>query len=339
LLSITTLQKDLRNPVEIKIKKDSGEHPKTGETHPAPKNDKFIENGLEHFQEVEVEIYRREIPSFSVRFNIEDSSTSSPPNLADYNELSEVSEEYFDSFFRSVFEDVKVRHDGTVLFLMVSEDDPFTVDFKMTLEFIIPGEVPTINFLIDRLQDGLERETSRAFFISDLSSMSETNPFSKTVSFEVVSRPPVSAAEVGGGKQPPNGSIQNASKQHVLISLLGGLGCIALVGAGVLWKKKKLSESNSLTLDNNSAMDKSDGIYGADEETMSYLNYIRKRYRDHDKSNKVPSSDSNNDNIAAVEQTGSYDDGEDSICNTVDSGSDNENKDADGLEDDLRSIY
>ena len=37
--------------VEIKIKKDSGEHPKTGETHPAPKNDKFIENGLEHFQE------------------------------------------------------------------------------------------------------------------------------------------------------------------------------------------------------------------------------------------------------------------------------------------------
>ena len=195
------------------------------------------------------------------------------------------------------------------------------------------------SFLIDRLQDGLERETSRAFFISDLSSMSETNPFSKTVSFEVVSRPPVSAAEVGGGKQPPNGSIQNASKQHVLISLLGGLGCIALVGAGVLWKKKKLSESNSLTLDNNSAMDKSDGIYGADEETMSYLNYIRKRYRDHDKSNKVPSSDSNNDNIAAVEQTGSYDDGEDSICNTVDSGSDNENKDADGLEDDLRSIY
>lgn len=93
---------------------------------------------------MEVEIYRREIPSFSVRFNIEDSSTSSPPNLADYNELSEVSEEYFDSFFRSVFEDVKVRHDGTVLFLMVSEDDPFTVDFKMTLEFIIPGEVPTI---------------------------------------------------------------------------------------------------------------------------------------------------------------------------------------------------
>ena len=87
-------------------------------------------------------MYRREVPSISIQFTVEDSSKS--PIMADYNELSEVSEEYLDNFFRSVFEDVQVRHDGTVLFLMVDEDDPFTLDFKMTLEFIIPGEVPTI---------------------------------------------------------------------------------------------------------------------------------------------------------------------------------------------------
>ena len=93
---------------------------------------------------MEVEIYRREIPSITIQFTVEDSSSSNPPNLADYNELSDVSEEYLDNFFRSVFEDLQVRHDGTVLFVMVSEDDPFKVDFRITLEFIIPGEVPTI---------------------------------------------------------------------------------------------------------------------------------------------------------------------------------------------------
>ena len=87
--------------------------------------------------------------------------------MADYNELSEVSEEYLDSFFRSVFKDLQVRHDGTILFVSVNEDDPFTVDFVLTLAFIIPGEVPTVNYLIDGLQDGLESDTSMAFFVSD----------------------------------------------------------------------------------------------------------------------------------------------------------------------------
>ena len=87
-------------------------------------------------------MYRRDIPSFSVRFNIEDSSTL--PNSADFNELSQVSEEYLDKFFGSVFEDLKVMHDDTSLFLMASEGDSFVIEFKLNLAFVIPGEVPTI---------------------------------------------------------------------------------------------------------------------------------------------------------------------------------------------------
>jgi len=321
----------------LKVNKKSGGNQKIGALSSTSKrndrigigkkNNEGAENGMEHFQQVEVEVYRREIPSFSIQFTVDDSSSSNPPNLADYNELSDVSEEYLDNFFQSVFEDVQVRHDGTVLFVMVSEDDPYTVDFRMTLEFIIPGEVPTINFLIDRLQDGLERDTSQAFFISDLNSMSETNPFSRTVSFEVVSRPPVSAAEMGrgGGNQPQVDSIEHEGTKNVLISLLAGMGCIVLVGAGLMWRKKKYNQS--AVSDSNqtfSLFDKtnkkgtstsanSSGVYGADEETMDYLNSIRKRYLDHDGNKKLSSSASNNDNIAAAEQTGSYDDGEDSI--------------------------
>ncbi len=91
---------------------------------------------------MEVEKYRRDIPTFSIQFIVEDSSN--PPNLADYNELTDVSEEYLDNFFRTVFEDVKVVHDETALFLLPKENDPYTVEFKLTLEFVIPGEVPTI---------------------------------------------------------------------------------------------------------------------------------------------------------------------------------------------------
>jgi len=84
---------------------------------------------------------------------------------------------------------------------------------------------------------------------------------------------------------------------------------------------------------------------------MSYLNSIRKRYKDHEEDKKLSDSASSKSNIAAVEQTGSYDDDEDSICDTVETASDHEKKemidvdylnlelDSSGVEDDLRSIH
>lgn len=60
---------------------------------------------------------------------------------------------------------------------------------------------------------------------------------------------------------------------------------------------------------------------------MNYLNSIRKRYRDNGNS-KRSGSTSDDENIAVMGQSGSYDD-------TVDS-SDVERK---SVEDDLRSIY
>ena len=108
------------------------------------------------------------------------------------------------------------------------------------------------------------------------------------------------------------------------------MGCLVLVGAGIMWRKKNsngsaVSDSNQtfslFDKTNNkssSTSSRTSGVYGADEETTNYLNSIRKRYRDHDGSKKSSSSASNDNNIAAVEQTGSYDDGDDSMCDTVD---------------------
>mmetsp|Transcript_49934 Transcript_49934/g.53909 ORF Transcript_49934/g.53909 Transcript_49934/m.53909 type:complete len:524 (-) Transcript_49934:507-2078(-) len=330
------------------------------------------ENGAEHFQKVDVEVYRRQVPKFSIHFAIE--NTDKPPNMADYNELSEVSEEYLDSFFRSVFKDLQVRHDGTILFVSVNEDDPFTVDFVVTLAFIIPGEVPTVNYLIDGLQDGLESDTSMAFFVSDLSTMSKTNPFSKTMSIEVVSRPPVSETEMkNDGENSPSGVMTIKSK-NILISFFAGIGFFIFVVAGFMWVKKRRFNKNAISepdqtfalfdKPNNNKNKSADlefsGVYGADDETMSYLNSIRKRYKDHDEKNsrdskitKKPSALTKS-NTSTVEVAGSFDHEEDSMCDTASTGSQNdgqerkERADVDYLnlelnssdvEDDLRSIY
>lgn len=173
--------------------------------------------------------------------------------------------------------------------------------------------------------------------------MSETNPFSKTVSVEVTSRPAVASVEMGpGAGRPQLGGIGKLRKNNVLIPVLAAMGCVVLIGAGLMWRKKKInkgavSDSNeafSLFDKSNksksatSSNSKTSGIYGADEDTMSYLNSIRKRYRDNG-GKKSSSVASNDDNIAPVDQSGSY---EDSMCETVDTGYDNEKKESEAVE-------
>lgn len=84
----------------------------------------------------------------------------------------------------------------------------------------------------------------------------------------------------------------------------------------------------------STAGSKTSGLYGADEETMNYLNSIRKRYRDGGSAKSSPSA-SNGNNIAAVD----HDDDDDSMCDTVGSGSDHEKNGSGEVEDALRSIY
>lgn len=193
------------------------------------------------------------------------------------------------------------------------------------------------SFLIEQLQEGLESETSKAFFISKLSTMSETNSFSKTVSYTVVSRPPMSTAEAttsGAGNSPQSGSVLSKNKKSILVSALVGVGCVVLIGAGLIWKRKSNQGAVTGSTEPFSLFDKSNtkgkqnspksaGAYGADKETVSYLNSLRKRYKDNDVNEK---SSHSRGNMAAVEQTGSYDGCEDSMCDTVDTVSDHEKK-------------
>jgi len=101
------------------------------------------------------------------------------------------------------------------------------------------------------------------------------------------------------------------------------MGCVVLIGAGVMWRKKKsggdISDSNEAfsLFDKSNKKDESGstkiaGIYGADADTMNYLNSIRKRYKDSG-SSKTSDSVSDDENIAVMGQSGSYDDTADDL--------------------------
>ena len=70
----------------------------------------------------------------------------------------------------------------------------------------------------------------------------------------------------------------------------------------MMWKKQKskraISDSNeAFSLFDKSNKKGSSGVYGADDDTMNYLNSIRKRYKDNG-GNTVSDSASDDENLA-----------------------------------------
>ena len=202
--------------------------------------------------------------------------------MADYNELSVVSEEFLDGAFTTVFEDIAVGLSGTAVYAVVNEEKPFTVDFRVTVEFVIPGEVPTIQFLIDRVRETFERDAAIQNYIFDLNQMSETNPFSETTSISLVDN--VEGGNVnkdgavsGGPIKPPKVSNTGTKpeKKTMLVTLLTGIGAFVVVIAGVLWAR------NKGYLHRESHLEESEGDM-TDEETEQYIDSVRKRYKDDD---------------------------------------------------------
>lgn len=224
-------------------------------------------------------MYKRDVPPFTLEYTIDGKMGRSTPTEGDYNELSVVSEEFLDSVFRAVFEDLEVTHDATRVFVLLGNDEPFTVDFKARLDFVIPGEVPTVGFLIDRIRESFERDASSASYLFDLNAMSETNPFSSTTSFRLVDRAiPSSLNDGEGGTSSKDSTTESSKKKYVLITVCASIGFLILLGILFLWRRQTPKLSTINEMDNGAVSSRDE--YDADEETMRYLNTIRKRYQD-----------------------------------------------------------
>jgi hypothetical protein len=253
----------------------------------------------------DVESFRRNVPDFAISYVIESSRRAETPQEADYNELSVVSEEFLDRMFGSVFEDLAVGHHDTAAYALINEDTPFLVNFLVTLDFAIPGEVPTVQFLIDRVKESFERDPSQSSYLFDLSTMSETNPFSATTSINLITGSGDTNNGIDGrpgSNKPTEGLTENdvTSRKHVMISFLSGIGFLILVLAGWLWARgnkkpkfrptKHAESASTLPFYNGKLGIDSRGDeterstdsteYGADVETIQYLNSLRERYKD-----------------------------------------------------------
>jgi hypothetical protein len=238
-------------------------------------------------------VYKRDVPTFTVHYTVDAAMTKTTPLSGDYNELSVVSEEFLDSIFRSVFEDMPVRHDATRVFGMLNGQGPFTVDFEVSLDFIVPSEVPTVGFLIDRIREAFEREASSESYLFDLHAMSETNPFSGTISFSLVDRAEPPAAEVNNepGTPPEDTTTETTEKDIAMVIFLAGIGFFVLAAVAFLWVRscrvKQLCVDDQIDAGSESLRRSTGEENDVDDETLRYLNTIRNRYRDEEDHHNV----------------------------------------------------
>jgi hypothetical protein len=235
----------------------------------------------------------RDIPIFSLQFVVT-SDENPADNLGNYNELQVVTEEYLGKRFDEVLTDTPALHKYTTVSVQKTSN-PFIVDVTATTNFDIPGEVPTYDYLSGQVKRAFELladaadqyETDYNSYLNELSQMSDTNPFQSTVDIVFSQWDPNDANEQSQG---PN-SQSNSSTLASIAPLLGALAFVVLVIAALLWLKVRQSDNQALAndprrlagaKDNDDEDDRdtqcSTSSFGADEESLRYLDEVRKEY-------------------------------------------------------------
>jgi len=188
--------------------------------------------------------------------------------------------QYFDDYFTNEptgFVEIDV--------LLQKTGDPLIVRFFVTATFTIPGNVPTMTNLFDRMNDAFSGYRARQY-ISILNGMGTGNPFKNTRSISLINETPASAmgsGNSGGTKESP--TTNNTPK---LVSIIVGAGVLALVIAGLVWVCRKsrqydADELKRMALDDDQLVvfnSKEPSLSKAEANAIGYLQRIRNRYRD-----------------------------------------------------------
>jgi hypothetical protein len=233
----------------------------------------------------------RDIPIFSLQFVVT-SDENPADNLGNYNELQIVTEEYLGKRFAEVLIDTPAIHKYTTVSVQKTSN-PFIVDVTATTNFHIPGEVPTHDYLSGQVKGAFELPGDAAdqyatdynSYLNELSLMSDTNPFQSTVDIVFSQWDPSDANEQS---QDSHGQ-SNSSTLASTAPLLGALAFVVLVIAALLWLKVRQSDNQALAndplrlagaKDNDDDRDTqcSTSSFGADEESLRYVDEVRKEY-------------------------------------------------------------
>ena len=271
----------------------------------------------------------RQVPSISLQYGLPSDVAAAfdQTNLSIYNELLLATETYLDIYFDIMFgssgSPAQYYSESSKFHLTT---DPFTVDLHVSTDFVLPGDVPTTNFLLDMTRSAFREHYEREY-LSMLGSMSHTNPFQKATSVRIVETIPNGYKSSEGKGET---GVMEASKKKVVIPLLAAIACLVLLGLGFMCinkgNKKRMHQDDAsaktLVQKGQSSVRKSargsvknssrSGFltkpYGADDQTIQYLESIRERYSSTDDEESSSSGSRYQDNVSTSK---SFDDIED----------------------------
>jgi hypothetical protein len=126
---------------------------------------------------------------FAIRYIVK---SDRAPNAGDYNELAIVTTEFLDEKFAIVFAATPAKHAFTTI-ESYKIREPLVVEFHTSSYFYIPGEVPMVSYMYEKLDQQFDAQSqAQDKYMNDLSGMSDTNPFSKAERIEIIDNRPAS---------------------------------------------------------------------------------------------------------------------------------------------------
>jgi hypothetical protein len=234
---------------------------------------------------------------YAIRYIVKSDRT---PNAGDYNELAIVTTEFLDENFAAVYQATPAKHAFTTV-ESYKIREPLVIEFHISSHFYIPGEVPLISYMYEKLEQQFDAHSqAQDKYMNELSAMSDTNPFSKVERIEIIDNRPRN-----GGPNLRSGNSDEQKKRTLILVPVVLIVTFFVLGIAfcLLFRRRKNYAKagndddtyfrNGMETDNSSheegtieegthtlevpAMLNPNGTqyYGDDPETVRYLNSIR----------------------------------------------------------------
>lgn len=232
----------------------------------------------------------RSLTPFKLGFSLTSMLYEDDLDDGDYAELSDHTELFLTQYFMSYFaEEPTEFHDTTVA--AQKTDNPLIVRLYITVTFVVPGNVPTMSNLFDRMQDAFSGQRATEY-IALLNDMGLGNPFRNAVSVVLVHDVPANMKDPQSDENDGSSFKDNTAQ---FLSVVIGSSVLVLVTLGLIWACRQSRRSrdepiNQMSLDDVEQQDLDDlkrqafnnpKSRGANEaNTRAYIQTIRNRYSD-----------------------------------------------------------
>lgn len=233
---------------------------------------------------------RRSLTPFKLGYYLTTKLYEDDLDDGDYAEVSDHTELFLTQYFKSYFANEPTEFHDTVVSLQKT-DNPLVVRLYITVSFIVPGNVPTMSNLFDRMKDAFSGEPASEY-VAMLNEMGLGNPFRNTRSVLLVNDVPVTMPDTESEGN-DGSSFKDNNAQFLSVVICSAV--LVLVIFGLIWacrqrRRSRDAANNQMILDDVEQQRAADlkkqaslntKSRGANEaNTRAYIQTIRNRYSD-----------------------------------------------------------